>query len=136
MVVFFLPPAPEAPSHLRDEVQLYNACKGVEEWAARTTLHRIDYEAHELTRVDGALNQGVETNWDMLKQFSLKKERWTIQHSAPVLWTTFQTVSFNQRTNDVKPPDSDSETGSDASSEDSEAENVDARGKKRRSPSI
>ncbi|KAG8694922.1 hypothetical protein FRC11_001877, partial [Ceratobasidium sp. 423] len=124
---YFLPPAPEAPSHLRDEVQLYNAREGVEEWVARATLHRIDYEAHELTRVDGALNQGVEINWGTLKQFSVKKERRTIQRSTPVLWTTFQTVSFNRRTNDVKPPDSDSETGSDASSEDSEAENVDAR---------
>ncbi|KAG8732564.1 hypothetical protein FRC11_012575 [Ceratobasidium sp. 423] len=133
---YFLHPAPEAPSRLQDEVQLYNAREGVEEWAVRATLHQIDHEAHNLTEVGGGLNQGAKVDWDTLKRFSVNEERRTIQRNAPVLWMAFQTTSLNRRTNDVKPSGSDSESGSDPSSDDSNVEHTDTRGKKRRSPSI
>ncbi|KAG9080922.1 hypothetical protein FRC06_005999, partial [Ceratobasidium sp. 370] len=137
----YLPPAglPGVPG----SPLLYSAREGVEEWATRATLHRIDREAHDLVSQDGSLHQGATVNWDVFKYFSLKEEIARVQCLAPVIWNTLKTICFNQRIHDPSKSDSDSESasGTDSNAEDSDVDvaqepGVRGAGRKHQNPSL
>ncbi|KAG8721525.1 hypothetical protein FRC08_012401 [Ceratobasidium sp. 394] len=138
----YLPPEglPGVPGSPR----LYSAREGIEEWAARATLHRIDREAHDLASLDGGLHQGATVNWDVFRYFSLKEEIAGVRRLAPVIWNTLRTICFNRRIHDPSKLDSDSESASetDSNAEDSDLDEtrggneVQGAGRKRQNPNL
>ncbi|KAG9090389.1 hypothetical protein FS749_000600 [Ceratobasidium sp. UAMH 11750] len=96
-----LPPCHDfLPPKVTDEEEIerarYSAREGLEEWAARLMLHRVDFEAGLLEK---NLQKSAGPTWEKLEDFSLSRERAVMKANAPVLWGVLSVAGLARRKN-------------------------------------